>query len=131
MRTSLCVRDKYSSRFGRHQVRSRKKMKPIETNSVTSMEIFSSVIPLTSGTKSTFKDCHSAVCASTRKPRRGKHCWGAVPLQLPSPTCSVPWRCFHRLASEVLNRFAFRLKLHLCVLTEHCRFLLSSFFVHC
>lgn len=59
----------------------------------------------------------------------GSTAGGDVRPQLPPPTHSG--RCFHRLESEVLKHFTFLLNLHLCISTEHCRFLLSSLFVHC
>lgn len=118
MRTSLRARDKYSSWFGRHRAWSGKKMEAIETNSVTSMEIFSAFIPLTSGTKSAFRGHWGTLCFCQAATERGALLGG---------TCPVPGRYFHRLESEILKHFAFFLNLHFCVLTEHCRFFIFPF----
>lgn len=110
MRTSLCARDKYSSRSERHRVRSGKKTEAIETNSVASMEIFSAVSPLTSGTRSTFRGCWGTVTQQhvllPGSHGEGSTAGGDVPPQLPAPMHSVPGRCFHWLGKA----FCFFLK---------------------
>lgn len=120
--TLQCASGKYSSRFGRYQVRSGRKTEAAGANSVTSMEILTAAVPLTSGTKYTSGTHEGNVSLGSVCLSRAAKVAGAlgqrVPPWLPPSRLLCLGRWFPQSGSTQV--FAFLLNLHFCVMIKRC-----------